>query len=175
MKRKVFYSFHYTGDAWRVQQIRQMGAFDDCDLPLPNAWEEVRYKSENEIKGWIDKHLEGRSCTIVLIGAQTARRKWVEYEIKRSWDRGMGVIGVYIHNLKNQMGYQSARGASPFEDFRYALGYYDLAFVPEYCGEWGWSDSSNVYNYIKDNISTWVEAGIRYRDRFPKTAHSMQV
>ncbi len=126
-----------------------MGEFDDSELPKPNEWEEVLRKNDYEVKKWIDKHLEGRSCTIVLIGEKTASRKWVKYEIKRSWDLGKGVIGIYIHNLEDQDGNKSKKGTSPFGE---------LKGVPEYdpCGP-------SVYQTIKDNIGQWVEEGIKYR------------
>ena len=38
----------------------------------------------------------GRSFTIVLAGSNTANRKWINYEIIKSWDDGMGVVGIHI-------------------------------------------------------------------------------
>lgn len=38
---------------------------------------------------------------VVLIGEDTAKRKWVKYEIKKAWNEGKGVLGIYIHNLKD--------------------------------------------------------------------------
>ena len=38
-KRKVFYSFHYDNDVFRVQQIRNMGLIDGNEPVSPNNWE----------------------------------------------------------------------------------------------------------------------------------------
>ena len=40
-----------------------------------------------------------RSCVIVLIGTETASRKWVQYEIKEAWKRGKGIVGIYINYI----------------------------------------------------------------------------
>jgi hypothetical protein len=49
-------------------------------------------------------NLNGRTCLVVLIGSLTARRKWVKYEIEQAWNAGPGVVGIYIHNLKDGKG-----------------------------------------------------------------------
>ena len=38
-----------------------------------------------------------RSCVIVLIGTETASRKWVQYEIKEAWKRGKGIIAEILY------------------------------------------------------------------------------
>jgi hypothetical protein len=55
-----------------------------------NKWEEVKHKGQKAIQAWIDNNLYGRSCTVVLIGNLTADRKWIDYEIKKSWESGKG-------------------------------------------------------------------------------------
>jgi hypothetical protein len=44
----------------------------------------------------------------------TANRKWIEHEIVKSWDAGMGVVGIHIHGLKNLDGKVSTKGRNPF-------------------------------------------------------------
>lgn len=58
-----------------------------------------------------------RSCVIVLIGTETASRKWVQYEIKEAWKRGKGIVGIYINKLKNSQGEQSQKGDNPLKMF----------------------------------------------------------
>ena len=43
----------------------------------------------------------------VITGEHTAQRKWVQYEIKKSWDSGKGVLGIHIHNLEDSEGGQA--------------------------------------------------------------------
>src|SRR5688572_12611357 len=101
MARHVFYSFHYTADCYRAGQIRNMGVVDGNMVAYDNEWESVRRKDEASIRQWIGHQLEGKSCALVLIGAETAQRKWVKHEIKEAWNAGKGVLGVHIHRLKN--------------------------------------------------------------------------
>jgi len=60
-----------------------------------------------------------RSCTIVLVGSKAARRKWINYEIIKSWNESMGLVGIYIHGLKNSDGCISEKGNNPFDYIDY--------------------------------------------------------
>lgn len=64
MKRQVFFSFHFENDIWRVGQIRNIGVIEGQELFSDNGWEKVRQKKEADIKAWIDKELNMRSCVI---------------------------------------------------------------------------------------------------------------
>ena len=59
-----------------------------------------------------------RSCTIVLVGSSTANRKWIDHEIIKSWNDGMGVVGIHIHGLEDSNGSTSAIGKNPFESIQ---------------------------------------------------------
>ena len=49
-KRQVFFSFEYGKDAWRASQVRNMGKVSDSSTFSDNDWEEVKNKSDKEIK-----------------------------------------------------------------------------------------------------------------------------
>src|SRR5579875_3293725 len=100
MARRIFHSFRHANDYWRVQTIRQIGAIEGQVLLSPNDWEKVKEKGNKAIQDWIDDQLHGRSCVVVLIGSATAGRPWIEYEIKKGWADGKGVLGIHIHGLK---------------------------------------------------------------------------
>ncbi len=107
--------------------------------------------------------MDGRSCTIVLIGANTSERKWINYEIKKTWDSNKGILGIYIHNLKDSDGNKSSQGANPFATFTINEGKTNLssvvkAYNPPYL------DSKEVYNYISSNISDWIDEAIIIRN-----------
>ena len=93
-KRQVFYSFHYDNDVFRVQQIRNIGALEDNKPVSANEWESVKRGGEASIKKWIDDNLRYKSCVVVLVGEETANRKWVRYEIEKAWELGKGLVGV---------------------------------------------------------------------------------
>lgn len=162
--RRVFYSFHYKQDNWRVNIVRNMGVVDGTKELQANEWEQLKQSSDKNIKTWIDNNLRYRSCTVVLIGEKTAERKWVQYEIKRSWEMGKGVIGVYIHNLKDSSSQKSRKGDNPFVGLvvdGVNLGNVVPVFDPIDSG------FTSAYDDIKRNLASWVEAGIRVRKNCP--------
>ncbi len=104
MARNVFFSFHYQRDIFRVNQIRNLPEIIDsaaAGFKDSSLWEEAKKKSDDAIKKLIDDGLKGTSVTVVCIGSKTAGRKFINYEIQKSIDRGNGIVGVKIHHLKN--------------------------------------------------------------------------
>lgn len=116
MARRVFFSFHYQRDIWRVNQIRNLGqivgtaavGFHDASL-----WEEAKRQGDSAIKKMIDNALTNTSVTVVCIGAASAGRRYIDYEISQSIARGNGLVGIQIHELKNQAGLSDTAGATP--------------------------------------------------------------
>ena len=162
MAKPVFYSFYYDQDSSRVAQVRNIGMVDANPPARDNDWEEVTKGRDPAIRRWIEDQLSGRSCTVVMIGAQTAGRKWINYEIVRSWDEGKGVFGVHIHHLKNLLGLQSYKGRNPFAGLRADRGMLDLTNVvrvydPPY------TDSKQTYSYIAANLSGWIDQAVESR------------
>lgn len=165
MARKVFYSFHYIPDNWRAGQVRNIGAIEGNTPISDNDWEKIKKGGTTAIQNWIDNQLKGKSCTVVLIGANTAGRKWIKYEIEKSWNDGKGVLGIYIHNLKDNDGNQTKKGKNPFDDFTMKrdgekLSNIVKAYDPPY------SISSKVYNHIEENLEDWVEEAISIRNSY---------
>ena len=163
MTRRVFYSFHYKPDCSRAAQVRNMGVVDGNKPASDNDWETIKKGGDEAIKKWINEQLSGKSCAVVLIGEKTAGRKWINYEIEKAWNDEKGVVGVYIHKLKDLDGNQSKKGNNPFENFKVddkALSSIVKAYNPPY------SDSKEVYNYIKNNLSEWIEEAIEIRGKY---------
>ena len=163
-KRQVFYSFHYKNDVRRVVQIRNIGAIEDNKPVSENAWEEVKKEGNAAIEKWIDNNMKYRSCVIVLVGKDTSKRKWVRYEIKKAWNEGKGLLGIYIHNIKDPLlckkgeNGKCAKGDNPFKRFRFKDGTF-LSEIVECHNPW-WFDS---YNNIKNNLEDWIEKAIEIR------------
>lgn len=102
MARRVFFSFHYENDinramtvrnSWVTQGIEKAGFIDKADF------ESIQRKGKKAVENWIDDQLVGTSVTVVLIGSETLDRDFVQYEIRKSMDKGNGIIGVKIHNI----------------------------------------------------------------------------
>ena len=81
MARRVFYSFHYKPDVMRVSQVRNIGLLEANRPATDNDWETVKSGKDAAIKRWITQQMNGRSCTVVLVGENTANRKWINHEI----------------------------------------------------------------------------------------------
>ncbi|MGE3961943.1 MAG: TIR domain-containing protein [Dehalococcoidia bacterium] len=165
MTRRVFFSFHYKPDHWRASQVRNIGALEGNKPASDNDWEEVTNGGDTAIKKWIDGQMSGRSCAVVLIGANTSGRKWINYEITKAWNDGKGVLGIYIHNLKDSAGFQSSKGSNPFYNITHKptgkrLSSIVMAYDPPF------TTSTKVYGHIEDNIADWMEKAIEIRGQY---------
>jgi hypothetical protein len=137
--RRVFFSFHYKEDVWRASNVRKAGEFDAraaAGWADASLWEATKKRGDAAIQRLIDDGLDGTSVTAVLIGSHTAQRQWVTYEIEKSIERGNGLMGVHIHNMKDQYKNKGARGA-----------------VPKALTDGGYP----VYNWDSSSFGRWVE------------------
>jgi hypothetical protein len=166
MARSSFVSFHYQRDHWRVQQILQMGALDEqVELPA-QAWEEVKRKGDRAVEAWIDGEMNYKQSVIVLIGNETASRKFVRYEIKRAWEIKKPMLGIRIHGLKDANQTTDEPGRDPFELFGFSdspktYADYVRVFDPaDFTGKYE-PTSSDIYAAIKTNIATWATQGYK--------------
>src|SRR6185437_10076248 len=119
MARKVFFSFHYDRDIWRASIVRNHGK-SKADIVNrgywdKSLWEEAKKKGDTAIKKMIDDGLAGTSITAVLIGYETWERPWVKYEIQKSHERGNGLFGIYINEIKDNNEKTDYQGQNPFD------------------------------------------------------------
>jgi len=154
-KRQIFYSFHFANDVMRVQQIRNIGALEDNKPVSENQWEDIKRKGDNAIKRWIDDNMSYRSCVIVLIGTETAERKWVQYDIKKAWEDKKGLFGIYIHNLKCPKTGKCLKGPNPFDLFEFSDGTKLSSFITCYN-----PNPEDAYSDIRTHLESWVEKAI---------------
>ena len=116
MARRVFFSFHYDGDIWRANQVRNANVVagpDTAGFFDHSEYEEAKKQGDEGIRRMILKHLNNTTVTVVLIGTSTWQRPWVRYEIEQSAAHKNGLLGIYIHHLKDQNGLASPRGLKP--------------------------------------------------------------
>ena len=158
MARRAFFSFHYELDVWRASQIRNIWVTQEREAAGfwdAASWEEVKKKGEDSIKRWIDNQLEGTSVTVVLIGAETNDRKYVDYEIQQSRSKGNGMLAVYIDKLKDQYRRTDVRGPNPFEYWHTTVNGQKVFFSRLY----------STYDWVDDdgfsNLAKWIEQAAR--------------
>jgi hypothetical protein len=123
------------------------------------AWEEVKKKTDAEIEKWIGKQLDGTSVTVVLIGAETSTRQYVGYEIEQSHNRGNGMLGVYIHNMKDVNSKIDAKGTNPLSNWHIERDGKKVLL----------SDIYPTYDWVNDDgyheMGDWIEAAAKKAGR----------
>lgn len=163
MARRCFYSFQYKPDNWRVSTVRNIGTVEGNKPVTDNDWETVTKGGDAAIKKWIKEQMNGRSCTVVLVGEKTANRKWINHEIVRSWDEGMGVVGIHIHGLKNSTGNISSKGKNPFNFIGYGNDGKKLSSVVN-CYNPAGTNSKDRYEWIEKHLENAVEEAMKIRN-----------
>lgn len=110
MARKVFFSFKYD-DVQRAMNVRnsnmiggaiKSGFIDKADF------EAIQRKGDASIKAWIDDQLSGTSVTVILVGQNTDKSRWVRYEIDQSLAKGNGVLTIDISKISDLNGQTTA-------------------------------------------------------------------
>lgn len=162
MARRAFYSFHYMPDNWRAATVRNIGVIEGNRPASDNDWETIKQGGDAAIKRWIANQMDGRSCTVVLVGTNTANRKWINHEIIKSWDDGMGVVGIHIHGLKNSEGKTSSKGNNPFDYIGYGNTGRNLSSIVK-CYNPSGSNSQDRYDWIVKHLENAAEEAIRIR------------
>lgn len=162
MARRCFYSFHYKPDSHRASQVRNIGSIEGNKPATDNDWEKITRGGDSAIKRWIASQMSGKSCTIVLVGTNTANRKWIKYEIIKSWDDGKGVVGIYIHGLKNLDGKISAKGKNPFDFITHGPTKKKLSTIVKCYNPVG-TNSKERYAWISKHIANAVEEAVTIR------------
>lgn len=160
MARSSFVSFHYDNDHWRVQQVLNIGAIEGATILPAQEWEAVKAKGEKAVTDWIDAEMKYKQAVVVLVGSQTASRKFVKYEIERAWNLKKPLLGIRINGLKDSGGKTSTAGTNPFSQFTIKDSTKTIADYATLHTPSG-SDSTQVYASIKANIETWIANGYK--------------
>jgi hypothetical protein len=156
--RKVFFSFHYDRDVRRIQQVRQSWVVRERGAATPfydkSEFEDAKRRAGG-IEKWIEEQLEGCSVTAVLFGRETYDREWVKFEIKRSYERRMGILAIDIHNIKDPLTGTDLAGHNPLEHWKAD----DKPFTSVY----------RTYDWVRDdgynNIGSWIELAAKNAGR----------
>lgn len=165
MARKCFYSFHYKPDCIRASQVRQIGAIEGNQPASDNDWEKVTGGGDTAIENWIAGQMAGKTCAIILVGEGTANRKWINHEIVKAWNNGLGIVGIRIHGLKNFQGETAKAGENPFDYITHTPTQKKLSSILK-CYDPVGVDSKARYAWIADNLAAKVEEAITIRNSY---------
>lgn len=117
MARNVFFSFAYEDvKNFKVNVVRQSWLLKNKEDSFVDGsiWESAKTQGPAALKKLIEEGLNKTSVTAILIGENTANRRWVNYEIIKSFDRGNGILGIHINRIRGRTGL-TARGTNPLE------------------------------------------------------------
>ncbi|MET0101178.1 MAG: TIR domain-containing protein [Sedimenticola sp.] len=78
-------------------------------------------------------------------------RPWVRHEIKRSYELGKGLLGIYIHNVKDPIDGTDLQGKNPLDYWSVKRGGINVPFSRLY----------RTYDWVHDdgysNLARWIE------------------
>lgn len=159
MAKSVFYSFHYARDAWRVQQVINIGSIENQTILNAQDWEEVKGRGDPAIEAWINDQMANKSAVVVLVGAETESRPWVVYEIAKAWDEKRPVVGIRIHGLADSSGNTDTPGKNPFGSVSLQGGgtVADYVQLHDPTG----ATSQDVHATIAAGLESWVDGAYR--------------
>lgn len=162
MARRTFFSFHYKNDITRANVVRNNWVTKDKEAAgYTDAaeFEKIKAKGDKAVKSWIDGQLKGTSVTVVLLGEDTSRRPYVRYEVEQSWKRGNGIVGIYIHGIKDFSGNTSKNGDNHFGPI-FTNSKDDKKYFFERFKTFDWI-ADNGYQ----NLGKWIEAAAKEVNR----------
>lgn len=155
--RKVFFSFHYDRDIWRVSQVRNSWLIRAGNTTQPfldkATWEKIKNQDNNAVRRWIRAQMIGTSVTIILIGAETSKRSWVNFEIAESHNRGNGMLGIYIHGMKDRFGFSDIKGVNPLSNLWTNNTDWSHTYLSSIYPTYDW-----ILDDGRQNINRWIES-----------------
>lgn len=196
MARSVYFAFDYEDvKTFRANVVRNSWVMNKYKFKDSSIWEESKEKGIKKIKELIDGSLIGTSVTCVLVGSGTYARRFVRYEIVKSFADKRGLLGVGINWIRDKNGsskfwpgenpfqylkFQISKDGSTIHFYEYSNGWISFKDLPS-CKNKHFSDTSywgrtyqfnklfNSYSYNwdngKKNLVDWVEEAAKQMGR----------
>ncbi len=124
LARYIFFSFSYEDVAnFKVNVVRNSWLLNNREDTFIDGsiWETQKTKNPNIIKKLIDDGMHRTSVTAILIGENTANRRWVNYELVKSFERGNGILAININRIRGKNQYISAKGQNPLDRLAFSI------------------------------------------------------
>lgn len=118
MARRVFFSFHYYKDVQRSEVVKKSQFLRDKELAGffdSSAMEEAKKKDADSLRRFLKKEMENSSVVCVLVGEETANRRWVRFEILQGLMDARGIVGVRVHSIAGFDRKTTKAGPDPFD------------------------------------------------------------
>jgi hypothetical protein len=172
MAKRVFFSFHYEDvKTFRANVVRNHDltkeSREDCGFFDASIWENAKLYGDSAVKKLIEQGLTNTSVTCVLLGSETWKRRWVRYEVLRSYDRGNRLLGVHINGVrdKNQQTFPSGKNIFDFLGFTINSAGTEQTYYERETADWRVAQDikpKRLYNMPSKfwgrgyTLSTWV-------------------
>jgi hypothetical protein len=101
----------------------------------------------------------GVRTVVVHIGAETATRRWVRFEITKAWNEKRGIVGVRVHGLADGNQKSDHPGPNPFSEIGFQSGGTVADYVPVY--DPVGLTSQEIYGNIRLNLVNWVASAYK--------------
>jgi antiphage defense system Thoeris ThsB-like protein len=166
MAKRVFFSFYYQDVIdfranvvrrhWLTKPDREAAGFFDASI-----WGNAKLSGDIGIKRVISSGLDGTSRTCVLVGSETYSRRWVRYEIMKSFRKGNALLAVHINSIKGRDQLTKPPGPNP-------LRYLGVTFSESGLTATLWESTGGVwqeYAEIDGRSSYQAAVGFEYRGK----------
>jgi hypothetical protein len=147
--RRTFFSFHYEPDVRRAWVVRNSWVTkvaqherEDAGFFDSSVFEAAQRDGEENLKRFLREGLYNTTVTCVLVGTHTCVRRWVRYELLRSFMRGNGLFAIRINSISDMKSGPSAAGGNPFGVLAFTLDG-DRVKFKEYMTN-GWQPARDV-------------------------------
>lgn len=114
--RRVYFSFDYERDLDRVNKIRKVPGVlggSAAGFASPEVWLTASMRGEASVQGLVRDALNNTTVTVVCIGHLTAYRKFLNFELEESLNRGNGMVAIKIDHITNKAGEVDQEGFVP--------------------------------------------------------------
>lgn len=147
--RRIFPSYDWDEDVWRVNQIMNLDEIlekEDIGFEKGVPNEEIK-SSDRKIEEWIKSNMERCSCVIFFVGEKTYKSEWVKYEMELAKKLRKARFIINLRGMKNKEGEECKECPDPYKHHRLysSTGGY---MIKRY--DW-------IKNNGLENISDWIE------------------
>jgi hypothetical protein len=106
LRPKIFVSYHHGGDQYYYDEFSKI-FHDKYEAIRDNSLRQIIDSGNPEyvMRRIREEYIVGTSCTIVLIGENSWRRKYLDWEIKATLDKCHALLGIVLpSHIKNPEG-----------------------------------------------------------------------
>lgn len=106
LKRHNIFISHHSADDPQVQALKNRlvsQGYNVYNYSIDSKKYQDRRPSDAAITRLLRMQIRRSQTVVVLLGPDTANRKWVNYEIRQAHRQRKRIIGVYRHGLKDKV------------------------------------------------------------------------